>query len=624
MSRNCGCSGVELPTASTLTEVEIKKLLEEVNTLLKDTQAQILCQNGKIAETVVYIKENLSLALQSLLDSMEASGEIDQIIKDTIMDLETDVSTLTEDTEKVYIYTPSLLNSVNSESVALVMNDNMAVLMDTGRDTTANSTKVYLQDKLCDRKLDAIIISHYHLDHTGGLATLLSLLTPGGKVYLPMDFTGYLTGTDDVNTLITIRNDVLSLLNNNNVSYEEISTDKTLTYNYVKIKLFNSNVNAYTYYRNNNSRYNAYSMNALVSIGENKALFPGDSIIDTQNYLMSVNQVEKVSIYASNHHGYERRANSEYLDILNPDYEYFSVSPLSWDDVAMTNYDYVVRNKPIQYSTEAFGEVEYVMTGNSAVMLKGYFCRENMFVNKRLDIYVNPSYSGIPDGSQAHPYRTLSQAISYLPKSETDVTIHLARGVYEDVRFMDISNLLTIETDNNDVTFKGIQINNCSAVYIRGCYITNLVASYGTLYCADCNISSEASTTGNIAVTLNRINASFGNCSFGVCYTGIYAQSGCQVTVKDCTFSCGGYAIYGVMSYIALNGYTLTEGTLRADTGCIIQAESRGNSANVPNFNNSNYMRGYMYYATNLGYPLFYFNDGGADHWRKADGTVVI
>lgn len=135
---------------------------------------------------------------------------------------------------------------------------------------------------------------------------------------------------------------------------------------------------------------------------------------------------------------------------------------------------------------------------------------------------------------------------------------------------------------------------------------------------------TSGETTGNICATLNRINATFGNCDFSMCYTGIYAQSGCQVAVKNCTFDCGGYVIFGGNSYIGLDGYSITNGQFRQETGCLIQTVARGNSASVPDFNNSNYMRGYQYFATNLGYPLFYFNDGGEDHWRKADGTVVI
>lgn len=95
MSRNCGCTGVELSGTPT-SNAEVERLLKEVNTLLKSTEATILCQNGKIDETMVYIKNNLSLALQSLLDSMESSGEIDTIILNAITNYGNKLDEMTE------------------------------------------------------------------------------------------------------------------------------------------------------------------------------------------------------------------------------------------------------------------------------------------------------------------------------------------------------------------------------------------------------------------------------------------------------------------------------------------------------------------------------------------------
>ncbi len=625
MKNNCCKEGCSLPSSNNEYNILLENLKREVTKLMNDTTAKLLCQDKKIAELCVYIKNNLSNSIRELLDNMKFTGELDTLINNTVTNLGYIVDDLVSETDKFYIYNPSLLNSVNSESISLVMNSETALLFDTGRDTSVTENINYLNSKLCGRKIDAIFISHYHTDHVGGLNSILSLLSPTGTVYLPMNFIDYYNGSDDAEVIINIRQEVIDLLRQNNINYVEVNTDRILNFGEVKVKLLNSNSDAYTYYNEHQSRYNAYSMNALVSIGDNKVLYPGDSLIDTQDYLFSKNQVEKVSIYASAHHGYERKQNSEYLDILNPDYEYFSVSPLSWDDVIMTNYDYTLRNKPVQYTTEAFGEIEYVVTKNSTRMVKGYYAKENMFVTKRLDIYVDPNYSGVPDGSEDSPFRTLSQAISYLPDTETNITIHLKSGIYENVRFTDISNMLQITSDNNDVTFKNLQISNCSAIYFNGIYfIDNVVANYGFVYFSNCRFACSSTSSGNICITLNRINASFGNCEFNVCYTGIYAQSGCQVTSKNCIFDCSGYAIYGMNSYIALDDYTLTNGQLREDTGCTIKTVNRGNSTNVPNFNNSNYMRGYEYFATNLGYPLFYFNDGGVDHWKKADGTIEI
>lgn len=63
----------------------ILQLKEEIKKLLEDTQAQLLLQNKKIAETCIYVKENLSNEIRLLLDTMQNSGELDDIITTTVL-----------------------------------------------------------------------------------------------------------------------------------------------------------------------------------------------------------------------------------------------------------------------------------------------------------------------------------------------------------------------------------------------------------------------------------------------------------------------------------------------------------------------------------------------------------
>ncbi len=63
----------------------ILQLKNEVEKLQKDTKATLLLQNGKIASLQNYIKENLDISLRKLLDSLEESGELTEIITDTLL-----------------------------------------------------------------------------------------------------------------------------------------------------------------------------------------------------------------------------------------------------------------------------------------------------------------------------------------------------------------------------------------------------------------------------------------------------------------------------------------------------------------------------------------------------------
>ena len=120
VNNDCCCGGINLPSHDNEIEVLIRQLKREVNELLKTTQAKLLCQDKKIAETMVYIKNNLSNAIRNLLDSMITSGEMEEIIKTIITDnvstLQTQIDNLTNDVN-------NLSNIVNLNTNAIELNE---------------------------------------------------------------------------------------------------------------------------------------------------------------------------------------------------------------------------------------------------------------------------------------------------------------------------------------------------------------------------------------------------------------------------------------------------------------------------------------------------------------------
>ena len=618
------CKTCSLKSEDESTKIMLAQMKREVEKLSKDTNARLLMQDGKLAETCVYIKNNLSNYLRELVDAMTATGEINNIIGEILTELNPIVDRLNKDNAVFTLHSPSLMNATQSQSITLVMNDEHAILFDTGTPEHAPANISWLREKLGNRKLDVVFISHYHYDHMGGLSSFKGVMSNYTKVYLPLDMAGYMNSTDDPEELTTIRNGVLSWLRSNGIRYEEINTDKVFNFGELCIKVYNSNPDAYNYYKATQSRYNAYSTNYLLVLGETKVLLPADSTKVTQDYLLGKGQVEKVTVFASNHHGYERYSNTEYLNRLNPEIEYFSASPLDWDDVTMLSYDFNIKNKARTYLSETFAPIDIELTTHSATVINGYHCVGNMFINKVYDLYINPNYLGVSDGTQAKPFRTINQALTSIDKEGCNVSLHFASGVYEKLRFISTSNLYQIYADDNDVVFKDCQINNANTLYFNGIkFIGNIVCNYGYAFFSECVFECESTASGNMCITINRANVSFGNCSFSNCYTGIYAQSGCQVSVRTCAFDCNAYAIYGINSYIGLNDYTLTNGTLRADIGCMIKTVDKGASDKRPVFNNSDYMRGYAFFDTRLGKMIFYYNGDGADAWIDAMGNIV-
>lgn len=562
-------------------------------------------------------------------DNLLAEKIIDNNIvnlENAVDNLENSLDSLEENTNTIGIYAPSLANSEGSQMCTLLIGNNKTILFDTGRVNDATSNKNYFENKLNGRKIDYIILSHYHNDHIGGFSSFQSLYSDNIKVYLPMNFDSYYNGSDKAQ-ITQNRTDIIDFLTTNNIEYEEVSTDKVLDIDNFKVELTNSTTQAYTYYLSVVApSYNSYSMNALVRYGDTKVLFTGDSNEITQNYLLSQNQVEKVNIMTSPHHGYERYANTEYVRKTNPDYEFESLGNSSYTQEQAFYYDYAYKldNK---LSNQYYGNVEYVISKYGVESVNGSFVRGNKYPFKNYTVYVDPSFTGVSYGTSTNPYKTIGQVFMDLPKNLTDINIKLANGTYDDLRFNNISNNISISgiSDTPVIIFTQCTIKNCGSINISNVSFTDgtLNVINSKAFFDDCTLACPDTTSGNYCIRSSRSIVEMNNCSFSNCHTGVYAQTTSIYHIIGCTFNCSTYAIYSDGSFVGIKNYTLTSGTLRPTGGGQIVSETAGTTSARPVFNNSNYMRGYTYFDTTLGKPIFYYNQSSQDKWVDATGTIV-
>lgn len=84
---NSCVEGCSLPSSPNDIKILLNSIKREVDELVKTTEAKLLYHDGKIAELTKYVKDNLSNSIRCLLDSMKLSGELDDIILQTITDI---------------------------------------------------------------------------------------------------------------------------------------------------------------------------------------------------------------------------------------------------------------------------------------------------------------------------------------------------------------------------------------------------------------------------------------------------------------------------------------------------------------------------------------------------------
>lgn len=169
----CGCgNGCNLPSNDNTLEILVKQLKREVRDLMKSTTTKLLCQDKKIAETCVYIKNNLSNYLRNMFDSMLVSGEIERIIKDIILDDVDDLQQYLQDYEQRLQNLEQNLNT-NTENISNLRNDQTKLESDIKKLDSAtdenktdinniNQTINNIRDNIANlqtKKIDANIIN---------------------------------------------------------------------------------------------------------------------------------------------------------------------------------------------------------------------------------------------------------------------------------------------------------------------------------------------------------------------------------------------------------------------------------------------------------------------------------
>lgn len=337
--RYTNCCPPHLPSHDNELEVLIRQLKREVKELMKSTEARLLCQNKKIDETMVYIKNNLSNAIRNLLDTMLSSGELEEIITSTILDEIAEMQEYFEELkeylgDQVKVHFPKRGN--NGGDCQIIETKNKIILIDIGTTGSQSLLINYLINNDI-KKIDYLILTHYHNDHIGGsVASVQALLnnpnidTSNIMFVLPHHNLDWNRMIDPNGELLDIKNDQTAIENLviGHYNYTFPTENQHIKIDDVDLQ-FNNLESGYfdDYYLNktdcyNNEKdftnYNNFSMTVLMKHYDHQFLFSSDVEQLAQSKIYR--NFENIDVYKVEHHSLNISTNQDYLNRITPKY----------------------------------------------------------------------------------------------------------------------------------------------------------------------------------------------------------------------------------------------------------------------------------------------------------------
>ena len=186
------------------------------------------------------------------------------------------------------------INTGNSDAI-LIENQGYFAMIDTGDTDDDVKVKSYLQ-KQGVKRLEYLVLTHYHADHIGGADTLLSDFEVGTT----------LVPNGDANT--QVYRDYINALSHKGLK-------PSVPLEGAKFELGSATLTVYNTAGGNRNENN----NSLVVVyenGEDKALFTGDAEAEVENQL-SIGDIELLKV---GHHGSKTSSSPSFINQIQPEY----------------------------------------------------------------------------------------------------------------------------------------------------------------------------------------------------------------------------------------------------------------------------------------------------------------
>ena len=379
---------------------------------------------------------------------------------------------------------------------------NKVIMIDTGVDDNYSNIKSFLEN-IGVTKIDYLIISHYHGDHVGNLASLMDDFDFSNTIcFLPLipDSTVYLSPYEYSQT-------VLDLLQNNEKIYPN---NGTFEIDNLTLEFINSTQADLDYYTENNIDYNNCSICTYIKDREITLFYTGDILNQAETRLVNLNKIKNANFYKTEHHGVNGATNSDYLKHFTP--SIVMTTNQSYNTVESLNVETagILTEKTLSYFSSKGANIflnsttdsyfEFISDGNKIYNSNNQLSykaaqRDNNInnLNNVLDIYVNSNVSVTGNGTQSKPFKYISDAVRFGLINGTSVRVILSDGTYDEKLYItNVPNKLILVGNSNDkslVKIKELHIFNSPCVLLQ--YLSFNEAINNVIYIQNSNVTID-------------------------------------------------------------------------------------------------------------------------------------
>ncbi len=180
------------------------------------------------------------------------------------------------------------------------------VVIDCGGDEEQNAGNTVYKEitKKNTRKIDAIVLTHAHFDHTNGVEILLSKANVG-ELYIP----ARIGGKPEIKKIVKTAHD-------RGTKVYAVEKDKTLNFGDIKLKLLCSYVS---------DKENNTGIAAVITKEKFDVIITGDLEMQAEEYLVNEKHLPNTEVYIVGHHGSNSSSSDYFLNKIMPEYAVISV-----------------------------------------------------------------------------------------------------------------------------------------------------------------------------------------------------------------------------------------------------------------------------------------------------------